>query len=132
VWVFRIIIVLLVILVASVVISLVNKHNYDLKVLTYSTQKLPEVNRDRAAVKISRDEQIAFAKYMHQLRHKRKSKSYNKSNNTNENLPNQVKSIYPVRAGFYVNWDINSAFSLKRHIGKMNLVIPEWYFWKDE
>lgn len=128
VWAFRLISVLLVFLIASVVISLVNKHNYDLKVLTYSTQKLPEVNRDKAAVKISKDEQIAFAKYMHQLRRKRKNKTINQT----ENLPNQVKSIYPVRAGFYVNWDINSAFSLKRHISKMNLVIPEWYFLKDE
>ena len=128
VWVFRIVIVLLTFLIASVVVSLVNKHNYDLKVLTYSTQKLPEINRDKTGVKISKSEQIQFAKYMHQLRRKRK----NKIQNQVENPPIQIKSILPIRAGFYVNWDINSAFSLKRNINKMNVIIPEWYFLKDE
>lgn len=128
VWVFRIVIVLLIFLVASVIVSLINRHNYDLKVLTYSTQKLPEINRDKAGVKISKSEQIAFAKYMHQLRRKRK----NKVQHQDENPPVQIKSILPIRAGFYVNWDINSAFSLKRNINKMNVIIPEWYFLKDE
>ncbi|TCJ14501.1 glycosyltransferase [Flaviaesturariibacter flavus] len=33
-----------------------------------------------------------------------------------------------LRAGFYVNWDPNSFQSLQRNIHKMNLVIPEWFF----
>ncbi|MDB5284774.1 MAG: glycosyltransferase [Bacteroidota bacterium] len=33
-----------------------------------------------------------------------------------------------VRAGFYVNWDLKSYFSLKANISKMNMVLPEWLF----
>ncbi|MCY7420641.1 MAG: glycosyltransferase [Chitinophagaceae bacterium] len=33
-----------------------------------------------------------------------------------------------IRAAFYVAWDPQSFFSLKRSINKLNLVIPEWFF----
>lgn len=33
-----------------------------------------------------------------------------------------------IRAAFYVAWDAQSFFSLKRNISKMNLVMPEWFF----
>jgi peptidoglycan-N-acetylglucosamine deacetylase len=33
-----------------------------------------------------------------------------------------------IRAAFYVAWDAQSFFSLKRNISKMNLVVPEWFF----
>jgi cellulose synthase/poly-beta-1,6-N-acetylglucosamine synthase-like glycosyltransferase/spore germination protein YaaH/peptidoglycan/xylan/chitin deacetylase (PgdA/CDA1 family) len=33
-----------------------------------------------------------------------------------------------IRAAFYVAWDAQSYFSLKRNISHVNLVIPEWFF----
>jgi peptidoglycan-N-acetylglucosamine deacetylase len=33
-----------------------------------------------------------------------------------------------IRAGFYVEWDPQSFYSLRRNITKMNLIIPEWFF----
>ncbi len=33
-----------------------------------------------------------------------------------------------IRAAFYVAWDPQSFFSLKKSISKLNLVIPEWFF----
>ena len=36
-----------------------------------------------------------------------------------------------IRAGFFVNWDPQSFYSLKGNIDKMNLVIPEWLFVQD-
>ena len=36
-----------------------------------------------------------------------------------------------IRAGFFVNWDPQSFYSLKTNIDKMNLVIPEWLFVQD-
>lgn len=33
-----------------------------------------------------------------------------------------------IRAAFYVAWDPQSLFSLKRNISKLNLVLPEWFF----
>ncbi len=33
-----------------------------------------------------------------------------------------------VRAGFLVDWDPQSLYSLQNHIDKMNMVLPEWFF----
>lgn len=33
-----------------------------------------------------------------------------------------------IRAAFYVDWDPQSLFSLQKNIGKLNMVIPEWFF----
>ena len=33
-----------------------------------------------------------------------------------------------IRSAFYVAWDAQSYFSLKRNISKLNLVMPEWFF----
>ncbi len=36
-----------------------------------------------------------------------------------------------IRAGFFVNWDLQSFYSLRNNIDKMNLIIPEWLFVPD-
>lgn len=33
-----------------------------------------------------------------------------------------------IRAGFYVDWDPQSLYSLQAHIDQMNMVLPEWFF----
>jgi len=33
-----------------------------------------------------------------------------------------------IRAAFYMPWDPQSTFSLRKNIGKVNLVLPEWFF----
>ena len=33
-----------------------------------------------------------------------------------------------IRAAFYVDWDPQSFFSLQKNIGKLNMVVPEWFF----
>lgn len=33
-----------------------------------------------------------------------------------------------IRAGFYVNWDPQAYLSLKQCIGRLNMVLPEWFF----
>ena len=126
-WAFRILIVFLIVIVTSVVISLIQKHNYDLKVLTFNAKKLPDLNSDKTKTFISKKEEIEFAKQI-ALYRKRHRKSFYKED---ANLSNEIKKYLPVRAGFYVNWDMNSAFSLKKNISQMNMVIPEWYFLKD-
>ncbi|HFK5569078.1 TPA: polysaccharide deacetylase family protein [Elizabethkingia meningoseptica] len=34
----------------------------------------------------------------------------------------------PIRAAYYVAWDAQSYFSLRRSINKLNMIIPEWFF----
>ncbi|MDP4173754.1 MAG: glycosyltransferase [Bacteroidota bacterium] len=38
---------------------------------------------------------------------------------------------YQIRAGFYVNWDAQSFYSLRDNIEKLNMVMPEWFFFQD-
>ncbi|MBI5326536.1 MAG: polysaccharide deacetylase family protein, partial [Ignavibacteriae bacterium] len=45
---------------------------------------------------------------------------------------NYVKpKLTNIRAGFYVNWDLQSYYSLKDNISKMNMVFCEWLFVPD-
>ncbi len=49
-------------------------------------------------------------------------------------IPDSIKSLNAwyssagIRSAFYVAWDPQSFFSLKRSINKLNLVLPEWFF----
>jgi len=126
-WFLRVLALFLIVTITSVVISLIHKHNYDLKVLTYNAKKLPDLNTDKSKTYISKSEEIEFAKQI-ALYRKRHRKSFV---HEEQNLPKEIKKYLPVRAGFYVNWDMNSAYSLKKNIGKMNMIIPEWYFLAD-
>jgi cellulose synthase/poly-beta-1,6-N-acetylglucosamine synthase-like glycosyltransferase/peptidoglycan/xylan/chitin deacetylase (PgdA/CDA1 family)/spore germination protein YaaH len=126
-WFVRILSVFLIVIVTSVVISLVNKHNYDLKVLTFNAKKLPDLNTDKSKKFISKADEIEFAKQLVKYRKKHRKNPYVED----PNLPIQVKKYLPVRAGFYVNWDLNSNYSLRKNISRMNMVIPEWYFLTD-
>ena len=132
IWFVRIFIVFLVVISTSVVISLLNKRNYDLKVLTYKAKKLPDINTDKSKTYISKSEQIAFAKQL-ELYRKQHGKNI-KINNRRKyrNMHNDyAKKFLPVRAGFYVNWDVNSIISLEKNIDHLNMIMPEWLFQKD-
>lgn len=50
--------------------------------------------------------------------------NYLEKNKSNDTLINANK----IRAAFYVNWDAGSYTALAAHIGKMNMVLPEWFF----
>jgi len=124
-WFFRILVVFFIVVISSVVISLTHKHDYDLKVLTYNSKKLPDLNTDKSKKLVSKSDEIEFAKQIEEYR-KRHRKSFYPA--PEQNVPSEIKKFLPVRAGFYVNWDTNSKISLEKNISKMNMVIPEWIF----
>jgi cellulose synthase/poly-beta-1,6-N-acetylglucosamine synthase-like glycosyltransferase/peptidoglycan/xylan/chitin deacetylase (PgdA/CDA1 family)/spore germination protein YaaH len=124
VWSARILFVFLLVIISSVIISLTDKRKYDLKVLTYEEKKLPNINTDSSKFIVPAKELTDFAKH---VRHFRKHHPYSYYSVKKE-LPGGVKKYLPVRAGFFVNWDINSSYSLQKNIGKMNMVLPEWSF----
>lgn len=127
VWVVRIFLVFLFVIIASVAISLLNKRDYDLKVLTYNDKKLPDLNTDKSKTYVSKDDQIAFAKQLKLYQKKIKSNHKHIKHTTTA----EISKFLPVRAGFYVNWNINSGISLHKNITKLNMVLPEWLFIKD-
>ena len=127
VWLFRIFLVLILLGVVSILISLFHKQRYDLKVLTYKTDKLPNINADSTKTFVPRREQLDFAKNLTQARKNRKKSFYL----NNVALPQAVKQYLPVKAAFYVNWDKQSYYSLKTNISQLNMILPEWIFQKD-
>jgi peptidoglycan-N-acetylglucosamine deacetylase len=132
VWLIRILIVFLIVISTSVVISLLNKRHYDLKVLTYNAKKLPDINTDKTKTFISKAEQIAFAKQLALYRRQHgKNVKLNNTRKHGEILRQAAKKYLPVRAGFYVNWDVNSIISLEKNIDHLNMIMPEWLFQKD-
>jgi len=130
IWLVRILVVFLIVIIASVTISLFNKRDYDLKVLTYNAKRLPDINTDKSKAFISKTEQVAFAKHLDRLRKRHKKALKNKTHVKTAVTPQAAKFL-PVRAGFYVNWDKNSSISLHRNISQLNMVLPEWIFQKD-
>ncbi|TAL66419.1 MAG: glycosyltransferase, partial [Bacteroidetes bacterium] len=126
-WFIRITIVFLLIGSASIMLALFSKRQYDLKVLTYNANDLPDINSDTTKNYVSTSEQQAFADHLYQVRINRMTSFYKHY----PVLPQAVKKFLPVRAAFYVNWDKQSSFSLKQNISKLNMVLPEWIFQTD-
>lgn len=74
--------------------------------------------------------------FVPEYRHSSRSKSLYHTAATKPN--HEAKAVSPVhpaastiRAGFYVNWDLQSWQSLKAHHQDMNMVLPEWFFLSD-
>lgn len=105
VWSGRVIIFFLLLAVVSICIALF--HN--------SSPQLPRL--------INSDEFKALTKPDDPLGFKTAPKKKIRRNEAIRKLP--IKN--QVRAGFYVNWDLQSYFSLKNNINKMNMVLPEWF-----
>ena len=131
IWLVRILVVFLVVIMASVAISLLNKREYDLKVLTYNAKKLPDINTDKSKAFVSNTEQIAFAKHLERYRRRHSRKAHRDRLLSKHAARPEAAKFLPVRAGFYVNWDKNSSISLHKNISQLNMVLPEWVFQKN-
>jgi len=130
IWIVRILIVFLIVIVASVAISLLNKRDYDLKVLTYNAKKLPDLNTDKTKTVVTLKEQNAFVKHLERYRKKHLNMLKKRVHVKHLSSPEADKFL-PVRAAFYVNWDKNSNISLHKNINQLNMILPEWFFQKD-
>jgi cellulose synthase/poly-beta-1,6-N-acetylglucosamine synthase-like glycosyltransferase/spore germination protein YaaH/peptidoglycan/xylan/chitin deacetylase (PgdA/CDA1 family) len=57
-----------------------------------------------------------------------KGKGCGQNGTTNISSRNSWDRPCGIRSAFYVAWDAQSYFSLKRSIDKLNLIMPEWFF----
>jgi len=127
IWIVRIVVVFLIVILVSVGVSLMHKRDYDLKVLTYNAKNLPDLNTDKSKTYVSKADQLAFSKQLERYRKEIKTSHKHPKKATSA----EISKYLPVRAGFYVNWDVNSGISLHKNISKMNMILPEWLFIKD-
>lgn len=124
IWFIRIFLVFLAVIVTSVIISLTEKSSYDIKVLTYQTKKLPNLNTNIEKSRVSNKEISDFAKHVKETKKKRGRNLYSEKTA----FTGEVKKYLPLRAAFFVNWDMNSSYSLQRNVKKLNMLLPEWTF----
>lgn len=126
-WFFRIFIVFISIGLLSILISLFHKQNFSARNLVYAEPQVQNINSDTTNETVSDSEVVAY-EHLLKLVRKRNTKDFYKLTDT---LPGSIKEYFPVRAGFYVNWDTKALYSLQSNISKLNMVLPEWIFQKD-
>lgn len=124
-WGSRILVLILLIITVAIVIALRTLFQPDLPVETRVTKKI--LSEDLPVYKESEliEKYRGFRKFID-------AKYLNKDSAKQNAVVNSNSALFPdslgIRAAFYVAWDAQSFFSLRRNIDKLNLVIPEWFF----
>jgi peptidoglycan-N-acetylglucosamine deacetylase len=123
VWFARILLVFILVGVLSIGLSLTHQSRYDAQSLIYKEKIIRNVNINLSKEAVSDSELVAYAIHLKKIRSKKRYEFYNQ-----EIAKGPLKKYLPLRAGFYVNWDNKSISSLQSNIGKLNMVLPEWFF----
>lgn len=126
VWLVRILLVFILVGILSIGLSLSHQSHYDAKRLIYKEKRIRYVNINTSKGAVSDSELVAYAIHLKKIRSKKRYDFYNQQINRGP-----LKKYLPLRAGFYVNWDNKSMSSLQSNIGKLNMVLPEWFFQKN-
>lgn len=126
-WVVKILSVFLLVGIAAIFVSLFHKQVFNLpslrEHLVLSQNDVNKIKNDD----ISDAETKHFIKLANEARKRERHNFYKKE----KVIPGDVKKIIPVRAAFYVNWDIQSKYSLKQNAARLNMILPEWLFIQD-
>jgi cellulose synthase/poly-beta-1,6-N-acetylglucosamine synthase-like glycosyltransferase/spore germination protein YaaH/peptidoglycan/xylan/chitin deacetylase (PgdA/CDA1 family) len=126
-WISRVIAVVLVLGIIALALSLFRKEYF--KIPDFSAQIANYTKLSKAEIRSSLkdSDRKKFQKSLDEIRAKNKRDFYTDKDET----PSLVSPYFPVRAGFYVNWDNQSYYSLRNNIDKLNMVLPEWFFVND-
>jgi cellulose synthase/poly-beta-1,6-N-acetylglucosamine synthase-like glycosyltransferase/peptidoglycan/xylan/chitin deacetylase (PgdA/CDA1 family)/spore germination protein YaaH len=126
-WGVKILSVFIVIGIGCILFSLFHKQVFKLPSLREHLILL-----DEGALKIkSADVQAAESEHFAKLAIEAKKLKEHNFYKRAKIVPGDVKKYLPIRAGFYVNWDIQSKYSLNQNASKLNMVLPEWLFIQD-
>ena len=126
-WVVKILSVFLFIGVGCVLFSLFHKQVFRLPSLREHLMLSQNESLKYNSADLQAKESQHFKKLAQEARTKKEHNFYKRD----KVIPGQVKKYSPVRAGFYVNWDIQAKYSLEKNASKMNMVLPEWLFVQD-
>ncbi|HUN04334.1 MAG TPA: glycosyl hydrolase family 18 protein, partial [Niabella sp.] len=141
-WTMRTISFILILLVAALVVMLFIEKNPRLpfnrnyrSIISASKPYLQEnkLSKEYRGFRDFIKDKKIYTNYAREKQNRNKQFFYSKSllkNNSLNNFTNKSWQQFPagIRSAFYVAWDPQSLFSLKRNIANLNLVIPEWFF----
>ncbi|MEO7530715.1 MAG: glycosyl transferase family 2, partial [Sediminibacterium sp.] len=126
-WGFRVLGVLLVLVVVVIGLTISSMENPEIPLEVKAIKKV--LTKDQPGYRASEmgDKYRGFRKLIEDKWAKGKGSG---QNNTILNLSNSnlFSDTLGIRAAFYVAWDAQSFFSLRKNISKLNLVLPEWFF----
>ncbi len=126
-WLVKIIAVILVIAITSILVSLFHRQVFRLPTLR---EHLVLSQKDSEKFK-SKDIELAEINKFMELAREARTHTGHDFYKKNKILPGEIRKYKPVRAAFYVNWDIQSKYSLIQNASKINMVLPEWLFVQD-
>ena len=141
-WTMRTISFILILLVAALVVMLFIEKNPRLpfnrnyrSIISASKPYLQEnkLSKEYRGFRDFIKDKKIYTNYAREKQNRNKQFFYSKSllkNNSLNNFTNKSWQQFPagIRSAFYVAWDPQSLFSLKKNIANLNLVIPEWFF----
>ena len=126
-WGIKILTVLILIGVVCLSFSLLHKQVFKLPSLHEHLMLSQNENLKYNSADLQAAESEHFKKLALEARTRKEHNFYKKD----KVIPGEVRKYMPVRAGFYVNWDIQSKYSLDQNASKMNMILPEWLFIQD-
>ena len=126
-WAVKILAVIMVVGIAAILVSLFHQQTFNLPTLH---EHLLLTQDD---IQKMRNDDVRGAETKHFIKLANAARKHEGHNfyKKDKVIPGTVKNIIPVRAAFYVNWDIQSKYSLKHNAAKMNMILPEWLFIQD-
>ena len=126
-WIIRLLIFVIVLSIAAIVISLYQKQIIHIPEIRERAEMYNRLTQKEAKIALNTPEQKIFHKSLKAIRMKKEREFYHfPFSHAQKNNP-----FHPVRAAFYVNWDLQSTFSLRSSIKHLNMVLPEWFFVPD-
>jgi cellulose synthase/poly-beta-1,6-N-acetylglucosamine synthase-like glycosyltransferase/spore germination protein YaaH/peptidoglycan/xylan/chitin deacetylase (PgdA/CDA1 family) len=128
-WSTRLMILLVLLSIVAVVVTMITARNPDLPQLKDFKQALSDPKSHLAEKSPLARRYKSFRQFFNEQDLNAKPASYRKGTASLRSFGSGTASL---RAGFYVNWDPTSFASLQRNIQKMNLVIPEWFFFEQK
>lgn len=126
-WSVKIIAIILLVAIGSVLISLFHKQVFKLPTLREHLVLSQKEGNKFESKDVETSEVSRFMELSKEARTHTGREFYKKD----KILPGEVRKYKPVKAAFYVNWDIQSKYSLKQNASKINMILPEWLFVAD-
>ena len=121
-WTFRIFLFFFFIMIVIIALSVFNSYSPVLPKLKNEDFNFTKLDNPLDVKELTPKEKKIYKGFELYLAERKKNEEIRKSENKSTlNLPR-------IRAGFYVAWDPQSFYSLQKHIDKLNMIFPEWFF----
>jgi len=120
-WMSRIILFIAIVLISVLIITLSRGGHNDLPQLKDQNEQYKKILNPSVPITLTTLSNARYRGFRNYLLDRKKQSSVIPRGKVN------INRSALIRAGFYVDWDPQSFYSLKANIDKMNMVIPEWF-----